>query len=231
MIDIETSHDQVLRGVEAMNCGFIARDNAGVVLYTNKRLLDWLQRARSDVVGCSMDTLFPAEVVDTIHEELKAIEAGDLRVRLTMLVRKDGTTFPVLVIPNRLTDEFGTQIGGIGIIVDLGSVQTAKTITYGNSDGLRGMLSHIALEIQSLALTAEFAPNAARIFEHPELHDLSPREREVVALLLAGERVAGIATLLYISPHTARNHLKSVFRKLDVGNQSELITKLRALKA
>jgi PAS domain S-box-containing protein len=229
MIDIETTHDEILQGVEVMNCGFLARDNAGVVLYSNKRLLDWLQRTRSEIVGRSMDTLFPEEIVDVIHDELKAVAAGDMRVRLAMLVRKDGTTFPVLVIPNKLTDELGTQVGGIGIIVDLGSVQTAKTITYGSSDGLRGMLSHIALEIQSLALTAELAPSSARIFEQPELHDLSPREREVVALLLAGERVPGIASLLYISPHTARNHLKSVFRKLDVGNQSDLITKLRSL--
>jgi DNA-binding CsgD family transcriptional regulator len=62
-----------------------------------------------------------------------------------------------------------------------------------------------------------------------ELADLSVREREVVALLMAGERAPAIAKQLHISPHTVRNHLKSVFRKLGVGSQSELIQRIRTL--
>lgn len=58
------------------------------------------------------------------------------------------------------------------------------------------------------------------------LRQLSAREREVLRLLLANRRVPQIATRLFISQHTVRTHLKSIFRKLDVHSQSELIERL-----
>lgn len=56
---------------------------------------------------------------------------------------------------------------------------------------------------------------------------LSPREREVVAGLEKGHRVGAIAERLGLSHHTVRNHLKSVFHKLRVSSQVELLAKLR----
>jgi DNA-binding NarL/FixJ family response regulator len=60
-----------------------------------------------------------------------------------------------------------------------------------------------------------------------ELRDLSSREREVLHSLLAGQRVPTIARSFYLSPHTVRNHLKSIFRKLGVRSQIELLERLR----
>ncbi len=56
-----------------------------------------------------------------------------------------------------------------------------------------------------------------------ELDVLSDREREVVGLLLRGPRIAQVAKRLCISEHTVRNHLKAVFRKLNIHSQSELV--------
>ncbi len=56
-----------------------------------------------------------------------------------------------------------------------------------------------------------------------ELAPLTPREREVLDLLLEGRRVASISRELCVSEHTIRNHLKSIFRKLDAHSQTELI--------
>jgi DNA-binding NarL/FixJ family response regulator len=56
-----------------------------------------------------------------------------------------------------------------------------------------------------------------------ELRNLSSREREVLHSLLAGQRVPTIARALHLSPHTVRNHLKSIFRKLGVRSQTELL--------
>jgi DNA-binding CsgD family transcriptional regulator len=64
---------------------------------------------------------------------------------------------------------------------------------------------------------------------HPKLRDISPRELEVLDLLLQGERVPSIAEQLYISDHTVRNHLKSMFRKTDTGSQAELVRWARSL--
>jgi DNA-binding CsgD family transcriptional regulator len=56
---------------------------------------------------------------------------------------------------------------------------------------------------------------------------LSSRELEIVARLLAGDRVPVIAKRLFISQSTVRNHLSSVFRKLGVDSQQQLIDLLR----
>jgi DNA-binding NarL/FixJ family response regulator len=59
------------------------------------------------------------------------------------------------------------------------------------------------------------------------LRDLTPREWEVVGLLLAGERVPSIARSLFLSQSTVRNHLSSVFRKTGMHSQQELLRRLR----
>lgn len=63
--------------------------------------------------------------------------------------------------------------------------------------------------------------------DHPDLALLSAREREIVEHLLDHKRAPAIAKALFISPHTVRNHLKSVFAKLGVGSQQELLDRLR----
>jgi DNA-binding NarL/FixJ family response regulator len=78
--------------------------------------------------------------------------------------------------------------------------------------------------------TSAFDGDCGPISEHvaSELAGLSDREREIVLALLQGHRVPGIARALHISPHTVRNHLKSVFRKLGVHSQAALVQKLRS---
>lgn len=53
---------------------------------------------------------------------------------------------------------------------------------------------------------------------------LSTREREIVQALGSGRRVKEIAQDLVISTHTVRNHLKAIYRKLNVRSQFELIS-------
>jgi DNA-binding CsgD family transcriptional regulator len=56
---------------------------------------------------------------------------------------------------------------------------------------------------------------------------LSLRESEIVTRLLAGDRVPAIAKALFITQSTVRNHLSSVFRKMNVASQQELLELLR----
>ena len=57
----------------------------------------------------------------------------------------------------------------------------------------------------------------------PGILELSSRELEVVTRLLAGYRVPAIAKTLFVSQSTVRNQLSSIFRKLNVQSQQELI--------
>lgn len=53
---------------------------------------------------------------------------------------------------------------------------------------------------------------------------LTRRESEVLALLSTGMSNREIAQALFLSEHTVRSHLKSIFRKLQVGNRSQAAT-------
>jgi DNA-binding NarL/FixJ family response regulator len=55
---------------------------------------------------------------------------------------------------------------------------------------------------------------------------LSRREREILMAVVEGKKPAEIARLFFISVHTARNHIKALYRKLKVHSQVELIAKV-----
>jgi DNA-binding CsgD family transcriptional regulator len=60
-----------------------------------------------------------------------------------------------------------------------------------------------------------------------QLQRLTTRELDVVGRLMAGDRVPAIASSLFLSQSTVRNHLSAVFKKLNVGSQQELLDLLR----
>lgn len=51
---------------------------------------------------------------------------------------------------------------------------------------------------------------------------LSPREKEIVGLVATGQSTEAIAEQLFISEKTVRNHLVSIYAKLDVSNRIQL---------
>jgi DNA-binding NarL/FixJ family response regulator len=58
--------------------------------------------------------------------------------------------------------------------------------------------------------------------------ELSSREREVLDLIAAGTANADIAKRLFLSPKTVRNHVSSIFTKLQVADRSDAIIRARA---
>lgn len=55
----------------------------------------------------------------------------------------------------------------------------------------------------------------------PELETLTAREREVLVLVSKGCRLPELAEKLAISRHTVSDHLKSIYRKLNVNSRAE----------
>jgi DNA-binding CsgD family transcriptional regulator len=91
---------------------------------------------------------------------------------------------------------------------------------------LEARLARIARELHGTGLS--FSPTATpALADMPQLADLTSREWEVLTRIGDGHRVPRIASDLSLSPSTVRNHLSSIFGKLDVGSQSELLDLLR----
>jgi DNA-binding CsgD family transcriptional regulator len=99
--------------------------------------------------------------------------------------------------------------------------------TDGLVNDVQMALRRIGVELERLGIPSWTLPSFSRPPACPELDLLSPRESEVVELFMEGQRVSNIAGILFISQHTVRNHLQSVYRKLGVSSQAELIEKLK----
>lgn len=228
---LHLSTQELARAVDRINCGVMARSPDATILYANDRLHQWLGYEDNELLGKKVLTLVPEEVRELLTTELESIEAGDERARLNVLRRKDGTTFPVIVLPHPEFDDEGKYAGSITIFVDLGTVQTAKPLGMAPQGDVRSTLGRIALELQSITLTADLPASAHLPLQHPSLSDLSPRETEVLTELMSSYRVPAIAERLHISQHTVRNHLKSIYRKAGVQGQAELVEWVHSLGA
>jgi DNA-binding CsgD family transcriptional regulator len=72
------------------------------------------------------------------------------------------------------------------------------------------------------AKSAEIAPIII------DAYGLSARERDVVRAIARGASTPEIASELFLSPHTVRDHVKAVFEKVGVSSRGELVAKLFA---
>lgn len=68
---------------------------------------------------------------------------------------------------------------------------------------------------------------AARAARRP--YGITEREQEVLAFLPSRMTSAGMAEVLFVSPHTVKSHLKSIYRKLDVADRDGAVDVARAL--
>jgi DNA-binding CsgD family transcriptional regulator len=105
----------------------------------------------------------------------------------------------------------------------------------GGADSPRDSSREIRLEAHMLRIADEL--NAAGLIprlqqlpalsDEPRLGKLTSREWAVLTRLLDGQRVSAIAADLYVSQSTVRNHLSSIYAKLGVHSQVDLIRHVR----
>jgi DNA-binding NarL/FixJ family response regulator len=85
---------------------------------------------------------------------------------------------------------------------------------------------------------AHFGPEIARrlveFFSTPKaaspeaaLPELTARERDILGLIARGYSNTTIATRLFVSPNTVRNHITHIFAKLQVADRAEAIVRAR----
>jgi DNA-binding NarL/FixJ family response regulator len=92
---------------------------------------------------------------------------------------------------------------------------------------LESHLDRIGQEVGAAGLMT-IVPALPKPSTVPGLAELSPRQVEVVTRLLRGERVLTIARGMFLSPSTIRNHLSSIYRKVGVASQADLLDLLHS---
>jgi len=229
--ELAPAHRDLMTVVETMNCGLVASDLDGIVVFANKRLLNWLGYERDEIVGEPALKMVIPEHFGLLLAEGQAVREGDLRARLIVARRKDATTFPALLIPQQFFDEEKALQATFSIVVDLGTIQTAKRVglEYDPTEVVPA-LEEIAHRLRTISGAPASTLRSVDL-DHAALAGLSPREKEVLYHLILGDRVSNIAEQLFISEHTVRNHLKSIYRKTGVKSQAEVISWARALDA
>jgi len=119
----------------------------------------------------------------------------------------------------------------VGRLLDEGVHQQSVRDRLRVSNGAEVTFEFVMLETDTDGLGRVVLAVVREIGEPPDhlvnsyaaQHGLSPREREVLQLLIRGYDTAGLAEHLGISPHTVRDHLKNVFRKTSNRSRSELL--------
>ena len=214
--------------IEAINCGVVLEDEKGFILYANHQILEWTGYEPADLDNQPAGILLPLEMRDALESERERFHGGDHRTLLSAIRRKSGRTFPVAVSPTPVTLIDGSH-GVVSVCIDLGELQTARPLGAPTGSMQEG-LAEIAMKLQTLVTASQMSDDSVAVpLDHPIFKELTPRERDVLARLMAGSRVATIATEMFISPVTVRNHLQSVYKKTGVSSQAALIEMVRKL--
>jgi DNA-binding CsgD family transcriptional regulator len=96
----------------------------------------------------------------------------------------------------------------------------------GTAADVDNWMSRYTRDSDALSLSRHLA-TTPREGELAGLSRLTTRELEMVSRLVSGDRVPSIAKALFLSPSTVRNHLHSIYQKLDIHSQQELIHSFR----
>lgn len=88
------------------------------------------------------------------------------------------------------------------------------------------VLSMIMPHLDAALRGIEYLPNPdKKIVDSSIMSIISERECEVMNLVLLGRTNTEIAESLYISPNTVKNHLKTIFKKMEVSTRAEAVAR------
>ena len=85
--------------------------------------------------------------------------------------------------------------------------------------------------IAVLDMVMRSTPAAAGHPESTASKSLSERERQIMSWIAMGKTNPEIGCILHISEFTVKNHIKSIFAKLDVSNRAQAVAKLTRLNS
>jgi len=237
-----TQHEEFFQALGRLGIGLtelVASISGEIVVLDRKRrviavLGDWPEesaRRPQDVRGKTLREVFGVQAA-AVHEAayVRALLGEHVTYEWTRPKRRQPVRLATSASPLR---DSASDIVGVLLItrdstpserdehrVDESIAQKSKRLQE-----LERGIRQLAGAIQNYRKTGH-APRA--FAADSSLHQLSPRERQVLELLGQGYRPRSIAEQLTVSPETVRNHLKAMFKKTGTHSQEELTALLRA---
>ncbi len=136
-------------------------------------------------------------------------------ITATRLIRRDFPQIQVIALTSFGEERLIKEVLEAGALSYLFKKVSADDLATAIRSAHQGV-STFASEITDILI---------RAVRHPEsvIEQLTPREREVLALMVKGKSNSEIATLLVIGLSTTKSHVGSILNKLGVTSRSEAI--------
>ena len=171
--------------------------------------------------------------LDLVLMDIEMPRLGGIAV--TQRIRAEDPDLPVvmLTVSNADDDLFeAARVGSVGFLSKgLSPTALVRALRDFHRDGAlpmsRTMAARLLAHLQKVAVSGPPAggPDGAGA-EHPE-SVLTPREREVLALIAQGCRDREIAQRLVLAEKTVKTHAQNILRKLEVHNRAAAVARVR----
>lgn len=204
---------------------FIIDDHRSI-LWGLERLIE-SGAPRLHVVGTAVNCAEAVKLLGTATPDviLLDIDLGDengVQEIPNLLNVTDGRILILTGVRDESLHDKAVLAGASGVVMKEASAETILTAIEKVHEG-QLWLDRIATGRIFFEFSRENAAQASDP-ERAKIASLTDREREIVAVASthAGANAKSIADILSISEHTLRNHLTSIYDKLDVANRLEL---------
>jgi two-component system nitrate/nitrite response regulator NarL len=169
------------------------------------------------VVAETGETTALPTLAERLHPDLVLLDVnmpgpGAIETTNTLLARHTDLRIIILSASNRYTDVVGLLQAGVhGYVLKEDEpealLQAIETV-MGGEDWVSPRLSHVLLQsVRDAALREDLG--------------LTEREKDVLRLLVLGANNSEIADELSVAVSTVKNHMRHIFRKMDVNSRVE----------
>jgi DNA-binding NarL/FixJ family response regulator len=173
---------------------------------TGEEVVEKVAQARPDIV--LMDIQMPG--INGIEATRRVLERDpSIGVVVVTMFEDDNSVFAAM------------RAGARGYVLKGADAQEVLKVVAAVAEGE----AHFGPEIARRLMGFFSAPKPAAPSE--AFPELTAREAEVLDLIAQGRNNAEIARRLYLSPKTVRNHVSSVFLKLQVADRAQAIVRAR----